>query len=105
MADVTPAAEALLAAFDETQLAEMHAAASARIKRVRALHRQEYEACAWCSTNDRHVAWPCPTMQALSGPGPTECNLTQQDIDGRVAVTDAVCDAIDRLKTEEQRSV
>lgn len=68
MADTTtPAAEALLAAFDQVQLAEMHAAASARIKRVRALHQQEYDACVWCSTNDRHVPWPCPTVAALDG--------------------------------------
>ncbi|MEV6014706.1 hypothetical protein [Streptomyces sp. NPDC051997] len=67
MADPTPAAEALLAAFDAVQLAEMHAAASARIKRVRALHRREYDACAWCSTNDRHVPWPCPTAAVLDG--------------------------------------
>jgi len=37
------------------------------IERVRALHRQEYGACDWCSTNDRHVAWPCPTARALDG--------------------------------------
>ena len=71
MTDATPAAQALLVAFDETQLAEMHAAASARIKQARALHVQEYEACAWCSTNDRHVAWPCPTAQALDGMEPS----------------------------------
>jgi hypothetical protein len=70
MADPTPAAEALLAAFDATQLAEMHAAASARIKRARALHRREYDACDWCSTNDRHVAWPCPTVATLDGQEP-----------------------------------
>jgi hypothetical protein len=35
MADISPAAQALLVAFDEIQLAEMHAAASARIKQVR----------------------------------------------------------------------
>lgn len=64
---VSPAAEALLVAFDEVQLAEMHAAASARIKAVRALHQQEYDACAWCSTNDRHVPWRCPTIRALDG--------------------------------------
>ena len=67
MADISPAAEALLVAFDETQLAEMHAAASARIKRVRALHVQEYEACSSCSTNDRYQDWPCPTIRALNG--------------------------------------
>lgn len=103
MSDVSPAAEALLVAFDEVQLAEMHAAASARIKRVRALHQRQYDECTWCSTNDRHVAWPCPTVQALNGPGPTESVLTQQDIDGRIAFTDAVCDAIDRAKKEEGR--
>jgi hypothetical protein len=66
----TPArypAEALLVAYDERQLAEMHAAASARIKQARALHQQEYNQCDWCSTNDRHVAWPCPTIRALDG--------------------------------------
>lgn len=41
--------------------------AEAAIDRVRALHQSEYEACAWCSTNDRHVAWPCPTIRALDG--------------------------------------
>ena len=51
----------------ERQLAEMHAAASARIKQARALHQQEYNQCDWCSTNDRHVAWPCPTIRALDG--------------------------------------
>jgi hypothetical protein len=67
MADPTPAAEALLVAYDATQLAEMHAAACARIKRVRALHRREYETCTWCSTNDRYQEWPCPTVAALDG--------------------------------------
>jgi hypothetical protein len=71
MADTTPAAEALLVAFDEFQLAEMHAAASARIKRVRALHVRQYDECAWCSTNDRHASWPCPTIAALDGEEPT----------------------------------
>lgn len=61
---VSPAAQALLAAFDEMQLAEMHAAASARIKRVRALHREEYGSCAEC-THEFGVPWPCPTIQAL----------------------------------------
>lgn len=70
MAAVSPAAEALLVAFDEVQLAEMHAAASARIKQARALHRQEYDACSWCSTNDRHTPWPCPTIAALDGEAP-----------------------------------
>lgn len=60
------AAEALLAAFDENQLAHMHAAASIRVKNARALHSREYDTCAWCSTNDRHVSWPCPTIQALT---------------------------------------
>ena len=67
MADASDAAQALLVAFDETQLAEMHAAASARIKRVRALHVRQYDECAWCSTNDRHMSWPCPTIRALDG--------------------------------------
>lgn len=67
MADTTPAVAALLVAFDEFQLAEMHAAASARIKRVRALHVPGYETCGWCSTNDRYVPWPCPTIAALNG--------------------------------------
>lgn len=71
MADVSPAAEALLVAFDEFQLAEMHAAASARIKRVRELHVQGYDECGWCSTNDRHTSWPCPTIRALDGEEPT----------------------------------
>ena len=55
MTNISDAAQALLVAFDETQLAEMHAAASARFKQVRQLHREEYNACDWCSTNDRHV--------------------------------------------------
>jgi hypothetical protein len=67
MADISDAAQALLVAFDEVQLAEMHAAASTRIKQVRALHRQEYNACDWCSTNDRHASWPCPTVRELNG--------------------------------------
>lgn len=67
MPDLTPAVAALLIAFDEIQLAEMHAAASARIKQVRALHQRQYEECTWCSTNDRHTAWPCPTIRALDG--------------------------------------
>jgi hypothetical protein len=66
MADVSPAAEALLAAFDETQLAEMHAAASARIKRVRALHREDYGGCAEC-THESSVPFPCATIRALNG--------------------------------------
>jgi len=66
MADVSPAAEALLAAFDETQLAEMHAAASARIKRVRALHREDYGGCAEC-THESSVPFPCVTIRALNG--------------------------------------
>jgi hypothetical protein len=69
---VSSAAQALLAAFDEMQLAEMHAAASARIKQVSELHRQEWNACDWCSTNDRHVPWPCPTIRALDDPAPVE---------------------------------
>lgn len=69
MADVSPAAEALLAAFDETQLAEMLAAASARIKRIRALHRNEYESCAEC-THESSVPFPCPTIRALNGEQP-----------------------------------
>lgn len=67
MADPSHAAQALLIAFDEAQLAEMHAAASTRIKQVRALHVQEYNTCDWCSTNDRYVDWPCPTIRALDG--------------------------------------
>lgn len=66
MSDTSPAAEALLAAFDETQLAEMLAAASARIKRVRQLHRNEYESCSEC-THESGVAWPCATIRALNG--------------------------------------
>jgi hypothetical protein len=62
----SPAAEALLVAFDEVQLAEMHAAASARIKRVRALHRNEYESCTEC-THEYGVPFPCPTIRALNG--------------------------------------
>ncbi|MDJ0460620.1 hypothetical protein [Streptomyces sp. H27-C3] len=67
MTDPTPAAQALLVSFDEVQLAEMIASASARIKRVRALHKQEYNTCDWCSTNDRYADWPCPTIRALDG--------------------------------------
>jgi hypothetical protein len=62
----SPAAEALLVAFDEVQLAEMHAAASARIKRVRALHRSEYESCTECS-HEYSEPFPCPTIRALDG--------------------------------------
>jgi hypothetical protein len=71
MADITTAAQALLVAFDEVQLAEMHAAASARIKRVRALHRDEYGcgSCAEC-THESSVPFPCPTIRALDGERP-----------------------------------
>lgn len=41
--------------------------AEAAVARVRALHRSEYEACSWCSTNDRYQEWPCPTLRALDG--------------------------------------
>lgn len=71
MTDTSPAAQALLVAFDEIQLAEMHAAASARIKQVRTLHQQEYNTCDWCTTNDRYVEWPCPTIRALDGEEPS----------------------------------
>lgn len=72
MSDPTPAAEALLVAYDATQLAEMHAAASARIKRVRALHRDEYGcgSCAEC-THEFGVPFPCPTIRALDGQEPS----------------------------------
>lgn len=66
---VSPAAQALLAAFDETQLAEMHVAASARIKRVRELHRDDYGSCAEC-THEYGVPYPCPTIRALNGEQP-----------------------------------
>jgi hypothetical protein len=66
MADTTPAAEALLAAFDETQLAEMLAAASARVRRIRALHRDEYGSCSEC-THEFGVPYPCPTIRTLDG--------------------------------------
>lgn len=68
MADVTDAAQALLVAFDETQLAEMHAAASARIKRVRELHSDKWGcgSCAEC-THESSVPFPCPTILALNG--------------------------------------
>ncbi|MFD5814382.1 hypothetical protein [Streptomyces sp. NPDC127038] len=66
MTEPTPAAEALLIAYDAAQLAEMHAAACARIKRVRALHRDEYGTCAEC-THESGVPYPCPTIRALDG--------------------------------------
>jgi hypothetical protein len=66
MADVSDAAQALLVAFDEVQLAEMHAAASTRIKRVQQLHRDEYGSCAEC-THEYGVPSPCPTIRALDG--------------------------------------
>lgn len=69
MGNTSPAAEALLAAFDEVQLAEMLAAASARIKRIRTLHRNEYESCAEC-THESSVSFPCPTIRALNGEKP-----------------------------------
>ena len=43
--------------------------AEAAIACARALHVEDYNACAWCSTNDRHVSWPCPTISALDGDG------------------------------------
>lgn len=57
-------ARALLAAFDELQLAEMLAAASARVRRIRVLHREEYGCCAEC-THESGVPFPCPTIRAL----------------------------------------
>lgn len=68
MADLGLAAAALLIAFDEFQLAEMHAAASARIKRVRALHSDRYGcgSCAECS-HEYSVPYPCSTIAALNG--------------------------------------
>jgi hypothetical protein len=44
--------------------------AEAAIARVRALHQSVYEACGWCSTNDRYQEWPCPTIRALGGEQP-----------------------------------
>lgn len=64
---VSPAAQALLAAFDNLQLAEMLAAASIRVHRVRDLHREEYGSCAEC-THESGVPFPCPTIRALDGP-------------------------------------
>ena len=69
MADVSSAAEALLAAFDATQLAELCAAQSARIKRVRELHCEEYGGCREC-THESGVSWPCPTIDAINGERP-----------------------------------
>lgn len=71
MADISPAAQALLAAFDEVQLAEMHAAASARIKRVRELHSEKYGcgSCAEC-THEYSVPYPCPTIRVFNGEEP-----------------------------------
>jgi hypothetical protein len=60
-------ARALLASFDEIQLAEMLAAASANVRRVRELHRDEYGSCAEC-THEYSVPSPCPTICALDGP-------------------------------------
>ncbi|MBT2508838.1 hypothetical protein J7I98_23710 [Streptomyces sp. ISL-98] len=62
--DASEPARALLASFDELQLAEMLAAASARIHRIRDLHRNEYETCSECTRNDG-VPYPCPTIRAL----------------------------------------
>ncbi|MFJ9037437.1 hypothetical protein ACIRF8_12720 [Streptomyces sp. NPDC102406] len=63
------AARALLTAFDEIQLAEMCAAQSARIRRVRLLHREEYGGCAEC-THESMVSWPCRTIRAVDGEQP-----------------------------------
>ncbi|MGW1497552.1 hypothetical protein ACWCQW_02990 [Streptomyces mirabilis] len=60
-------ARALLAAFDELQLAEMLAAASARVRRVRDLHREEYGCCAEC-THESGVPFSCPTIRTLNEP-------------------------------------
>jgi hypothetical protein len=64
-------ARALLAAFDETQLAEMLAAASTRVRRVRELHREDYGSCAEC-THESGVAFPCPTIRALDRKEPAD---------------------------------
>jgi hypothetical protein len=60
-------ARALLAAFDELQLAEILAAASARVRRIRELHREDYGSCAEC-THESGVPFPCPTIRTLNGP-------------------------------------
>jgi hypothetical protein len=65
--DLSAPAQALLAAFDELQLAEMLAAASARVRRVRELHRDEYGSCSEC-THVMPVQYPCPTICALDQP-------------------------------------
>jgi hypothetical protein len=62
-------ASELLAAFDELQLAEMLAAASTRVRRIRELHREDYGSCAECTGPDGNlVRSPCPTIRALNGP-------------------------------------
>ena len=66
-ADASEPARALLAAFDEVQLAEMLAAASTRVRRVRELHREDYGSCSEC-THESGVSFPCPTIRALNGP-------------------------------------
>jgi hypothetical protein len=62
--DASEPARALLASFDEIQLAEMLAAASSRVRRVRELHRDEYGSCSEC-THVMSVPYPCPTIRAL----------------------------------------
>lgn len=71
-ADVSEPARALLAAFDELQLAEMLAAASTRVRRIRELHREDYGSCAECTGPDGNlVRSPCPTIRALDQKEPT----------------------------------
>ncbi|MFJ3590122.1 hypothetical protein ACIQUY_31880 [Streptomyces sp. NPDC090231] len=61
----------------------------ATIERVRALHRRETvqttggpaEACATCEADSMSHPWPCPTIEALSGPDETEPDVVDQPTD------------------------
>lgn len=73
---LSPEARALLADFDELDLAEILAGAQAAIARVRALHQPTGVVaaaefgnppdCPTCGPN----RWPCPTYEAVTKPEP-----------------------------------
>jgi hypothetical protein len=63
------AAEVMAVILRVRQATPAESAQARAIERVRALHLQVYNACDWCSTNDRHVVFPCPTVRALDGEG------------------------------------
>ncbi|MFD8234031.1 hypothetical protein ACFV20_19385 [Streptomyces sp. NPDC059696] len=56
-------------AIDLTRRAEL---AEAAVARVRALHYQDGDYCAICTTDFGRLSapWPCPTIRALDEPAP-----------------------------------